>query len=389
VLNVSHLRKQYSTVLAVDDVSLEVKRGQVVGLLGPNGAGKTTTIRMILNIIQADAGSILFDGKPFSEQIRNSIGYLPEERGLYRKNRLLNTILYFASLKGIGGTDARSRAYGWLKRFDLLNHHESRVDELSKGNQQKVQFIISILNNPELVILDEPFSGLDPINQNLLKDILQELKQQGKAIIFSTHQMDQAEKLCDSICLINRGRVVLDGGIAEVKDRYGKNTVQIEFDGDGSIMKHHVSVKSAHIYEHYAELVLDSRCRTPDFLRELTGTLDVRKFQTTEPSLNSIFLDVVGTSVTAGTPTPPVQVKPALPEASRDERVKKAFRGVLIGIAAIAVIFLVLLFKRTLSWDSAGLFAVILGLSLYKYWTVRNKVRAEIRRKSLGGNSHE
>ena len=294
MLSVSHLRKQYSTVLAVDDVSLEVKRGQVVGLIGPNGAGKTTTIRMILNIIQADAGSILFDGRPFSEAIRNSIGYLPEERGLYRKNRLLNTILYFASLKGIGAGEAKRRAYRWLKRFDLLNHYERRVDELSKGNQQKVQFIISILHNPDLVILDEPFSGLDPLNQILLKDILQELKQQRRAIIFSTHQMDQAERLCDSICLINKGRVVLEGGIAEVKNRYGKNTVQIEFDGDASFLNTHPSVQTSHVYENFAEIILLDNCKPYELIRELSEKLDIRRFETTQPSLNAIFLSLVG-----------------------------------------------------------------------------------------------
>src|ERR1041385_1049620 len=226
MLNASHLRKQYATVLAVDDVSLSVERGKILGLLGPNGAGKTTTIRMILNIIQPDAGSITFEGRPFDESMRNRIGYLPEERGLYRKNKLLNTIVYFASLRGIETDEAKRRAYDWLKRFDLLSYYDRKVEELSKGNQQKVQFIISILHNPQLVILDEPFSGLDPINQILLKDILLELKQQGKAVIFSTHQMDQAEKLCDTICLINRGNVVLEGELREVKQRFGKNSVQ-------------------------------------------------------------------------------------------------------------------------------------------------------------------
>ena len=177
MLNVSHVRKQYATVLAVNDVSLTVERGSIVGVLGPNGAGKTTTIRMILNIIQSDAGSITFDGVPFNESTRNRIGYLPEERGLYRKNKLLPTILYFAGLRGIEQNEAKRRAYDWLKRFDLLTYYDKKVEELSKGNQQKVQFITSILHDPELVILDEPFSGLDPINQILLKDMLIELKQ--------------------------------------------------------------------------------------------------------------------------------------------------------------------------------------------------------------------
>lgn len=294
MLNVSHLRKEFSTVVAVDDVSLQVKRGEVLGLLGPNGAGKTTTIRTILNIIQPDAGSITFDGKLFEGSIRNAIGYLPEERGLYRKNKLLNTILYFASLRGVEIAEAKRRAYEWLKRFDLLNYYERKVEELSKGNQQKVQFIISILHDPQLVILDEPFTGLDPINQILLKDILLELKQRGRAIIFSTHQMDQAERLCDNICLINKGRVVLEGSLVDVKNRYGKNTIHIEYEGDGTSLSSIPSVKAAHVYENFAELVLDGDCQPHEVLRDIASKLAIRKFETSQPSLNTIFLELVG-----------------------------------------------------------------------------------------------
>ncbi|MBI1805336.1 MAG: ATP-binding cassette domain-containing protein [Ignavibacteriae bacterium] len=294
MLNVSHVRKQYSTVLAVDDVSLTVQRGQILGLLGPNGAGKTTTIRMILNIIRPDAGMITFDGKLFDETIRNNWGYLPEERGLYRKSTLLNTILYFASLKGMEKNEAKRRAYDWLKRFDLLNCFNQPVEALSKGNQQKVQFIISILHQPHLVILDEPFSGLDPLNQILLKDILMELKHQERAIIFSTHQMDQAEKLCDILCLISKGRVVLDGEVAAVKNRYGNNTVHLEYDGDGSFLKMLASIKTAHIYENFAELILEDHSSPSDVLREIAQKVDVKKFEMSQPSLNAIFLALVG-----------------------------------------------------------------------------------------------
>jgi ABC-2 type transport system ATP-binding protein len=224
MLKVEHIRKEYSTVVAVDDVSLSVNRGEIFGLIGPNGAGKTTTIRTILNVIKADAGNILFDGFPFNEVIQNKIGYLPEERGLYRKNKLLNTIIYFATLKGIPPLEAKKRGIEWLKRFDLLTYADKKVEELSKGNQQKIQFIIAIIHDPTLVILDEPFSGLDPVNQIVLKDIFMDMKQKGKAIIFSTHMMEQAEKLSDKICLINKGKVVIEGDIHEVKSRFGKNT---------------------------------------------------------------------------------------------------------------------------------------------------------------------
>ncbi len=294
MLGVSNLRKQFSTVLAVDDVSLTAGRGGILGLLGPNGAGKTTTIRMILNIIRPDAGTILFDGRPFDEGVRNKIGYLPEERGLYRKNKLLNAILYFARLRGVESGEARRRAYDWLKRFDLLTTYDRRIEELSKGNQQKVQFIISILHDPDLLILDEPFTGLDPINQILLKDILLELVQSGKAIIFSTHQMEQAEKLCDSICLINRGTVVLSGRLQEIKGRFGQNSVHLEFHGDGSFLSRHPSVRDAHVYENYAEMVLRPESSPGELLRDLASKLDITKFEVTQPSLNAIFLETIG-----------------------------------------------------------------------------------------------
>jgi len=299
MLNVSHVRKQYSTVLAVDDVSLTIQRGKILGLLGPNGAGKTTTIRMILNVIRPDSGSITFDGKPFDESVRDRIGYLPEERGLYRKSTLLNTILYFASLKSIEKNEAKRRGYDWLKRFDLLNYYNQPVEALSKGNQQKVQFIISILHQPHLVILDEPFSGLDPVNQILLKDILMELKDQGKAIIFSTHQMDQAEKSCDSLCLINKGKVVLEGDVPAVKGRYGKNTVHLEFDGDGTFLSDLPAVKKAHLYENFAELLLADGASASDVLQEIAGKVAVKKFEMTQPSLNAIFLELVGSAPAA------------------------------------------------------------------------------------------
>jgi ABC-2 type transport system ATP-binding protein len=294
MLKAVNLRKEFATTIAVDGVSLEARSGEILGLLGPNGAGKTTTIRMILNIIQPDAGSITFNGKPFSEEIRNQFGYLPEERGLYRKNKLLNTILYFASLRGIETAEAKRRAYTWLERFDLLNQYQQRIETLSKGNQQKVQFIISILHDPSLLILDEPFSGLDPVNQILLKDILQELKREGRAIIFSTHQMDQAEKLSDSICLINRGTMVLEGGVKEVKQRFGKNSIHLEYDGDGTFLKQLPFIRDANVYENYAELELGMVVSSREILNAIASKLEVRKFEYIEPSLNSIFLKVVG-----------------------------------------------------------------------------------------------
>jgi ABC-2 type transport system ATP-binding protein len=294
MLAVSQLRKKYQTVVALDGVSFAVGRGEILGLLGPNGAGKTTAIRIVLDILQPDSGSILYDGKRFDPSVRNLVGYLPEERGLYRKNRLLPTILYFANLRGVVGAEAKRRAYAWLKRFDLLAYYDRKVEELSKGNQQKVQFIISILHDPPLVVLDEPFSGLDPVNQIMLKDIFLELKQQGKAIIFSTHQMGDAEKLCDRICLINAGRVVLDGTMQDVKSGYGKNVLRLEFEGDGAFLAHHPAVRSAQLYENYAEIVLKADDLQNELLLAAVERLTVRKFERGEPSLNAIFLELVG-----------------------------------------------------------------------------------------------
>lgn len=294
MLRASNLRKEFSSVLAVDGVSYQVERGEILGLLGPNGAGKTTSIRIILNILQADAGEVTYDGKGFSPEVRNLIGYLPEERGLYRRSKVWDTLLYFAQLRGMDSGTSRTETYNWLKRFNLLNYKEKKVEELSKGNQQKVQFIGAIIHDPLLVVLDEPFSGLDPVNQILFKDIFLELKQRGKAIIYSTHQMDQAEKLSDSLCLINRGRVVLSGGVHEVKKRYGKNSVLVEYDGDGTFLPALPGVRRSNVYQNSAELELESDIVPQVILSYIIGRLDIRKFEVLEPSLHSIFIQIVG-----------------------------------------------------------------------------------------------
>lgn len=297
MLKAEHLRKQFETVLAVDDVSLEVKDGSIFGLIGPNGAGKSTTIRMLLNITKPDSGTITYNSKPFSDSIRNQIGYLPEERGLYKKNGLLDTIIYFSTLRGIPPNEAKKKGMEWLERFNLQSYAKRKVEELSKGNQQKAQFITTILHNPDLVILDEPFSGLDPVNQIVMKDIFNELKQQGRAIIFSTHQMETAEKLCDELCLINRGRIVLEGTIKQAKQRFGTNSLHLEYDGDGTFLSSLPFVKKATVYENYAEISLNGDVSAKEILSAILPNIELRKFEFVEPSLNSIFLEVVGTSV--------------------------------------------------------------------------------------------
>lgn len=297
MLTAKNLRKQYSTVLAVDDVSLEVRRGNIFGLIGPNGAGKSTTIRMLLNITKPDSGVITYDGKPFTDDVRNKIGYLPEERGLYKKNGLLDTIIYFATLRGVTTEEAKKKGMEWLKRFNLQAYAKRKIEELSKGNQQKAQFITTILHNPELVILDEPFSGLDPVNQIVMKEVFQELKQQGKAVIFSTHGMETAEKLCDEICLINRGKIVLEGTLKQIKQRFGTNALHLEYEGDGKFLSSLSFVKKAVVYENYAELALNDEVSSREILSVITPNIELRKFEFVEPSLNSIFLSVVGSTV--------------------------------------------------------------------------------------------
>jgi ABC-2 type transport system ATP-binding protein len=293
MLKVENLRKVFSSKVAVNDVSFHVNKGEIFGYLGPNGAGKTTTIRMILNIISPDSGSVFFDGSRFSEETKNRIGYLPEERGLYRKNKLMDMILYFAGLKNMEPGKAKKEARKWLEKFELRGFEQRKIEELSKGNQQKVQFIISILHDPELLILDEPFSGFDPINQDLLKEMLIELKNQGKTIIFSTHQMEQVEKLCDNLCLINDGDVILSGSLREIKKKYGNNAIRMEFDGDGSFLKNYPGLIRTNVFEKYAELLANDNFASNKFLADVISKVEVRKFEVAEPSLHSIFVDSI------------------------------------------------------------------------------------------------
>jgi ABC-2 type transport system ATP-binding protein len=296
MLQVENLKKTYAEKVAVNNVSFKVDKGEIFGLLGPNGAGKTTSIRMALNIILPDSGRVLFDGNPFTEETKNRIGYLPEERGLYRKNRLGDTIAYFGSLKDMPPGEIKKQSAFWLNRFELKGREISKIEELSKGNQQKVQFIISILHNPETLILDEPFAGFDPINQDLLKEILIELKNQGKTIIFSTHQMEQVEKLCDNICLINEGNIILSGKLRDVKKNYGNNSIRIDYSGDASFIKTFPEIKHSNIFENYAEIIVNGNFSIRNFLDEANKKLEIRKFEVAEPSLHSIFVEKVGDS---------------------------------------------------------------------------------------------
>jgi len=297
MLSVQHLTKQFASVLAVDDVSFDVPAGSIFGLIGPNGAGKTTTIRIMLRILEPDGGTVTYNGAPFTDATRDTLGYLPEERGLYKKSRLIDALLYFAELRGMQRTAAKVAALRWLERITLSEYAHRKVEELSKGNQQKVQFVGAVMHDPSIVVLDEPFSGLDPVNQNIFKDILLELKQKGKTIIFSTHQMDQAERLSDALCLINKGRVVLSGTVRDVKKRYGRNTLHIEFDGDGSFLTAMQGVQNVVLYEHSAELELMTGLTPRDIIAHINPRLELRKVEMLEPSLHAIFLQTVGGNV--------------------------------------------------------------------------------------------
>jgi ABC-2 type transport system ATP-binding protein len=292
MIRAEHLDKWFSNVHAVDDLTLEARNGEISGLIGPNGAGKSTTIRMITNIIHPDSGSISYDDAPFSETVRRKIGYLAEERGLYQKARILETIVHFARLRGLDEKSGRRNALQWLKRFDIENAEKRRIEELSKGNQQKVQIIISLIHEPEYVILDEPTSGLDPVNQELMKQIITELREQGRIIIYSTHQMELAERLCDRISLINKGKVVLSGSVEDVRQSHGGNNVLVEFEGDGAFLSELAPVVEADVQNNYAELQLQPEATLNDLLPHL-ASLRVGRIERIRPTLNAIFIDTV------------------------------------------------------------------------------------------------
>src|SRR5262245_26977535 len=228
----SRLRKTYAATVAVDDITLEVRPGEVFGLLGPNGAGKTTLIRMLIDIIAPDSGAILLDGRPLGSEERRLIGYLPEERGLYRKEKVLDILIYFGMLKGLDRRTARARSLEWLERLGLAGVARRRADSLSKGMQQKVQIAATLLHDPDIVVMDEPFSGLDPLNTVLVKDLLRERRSRGRLVILSTHQMPMVEELCDRVAMIDHGRLVLYGELEEIRRRHGESIVLVAADAD-------------------------------------------------------------------------------------------------------------------------------------------------------------
>lgn len=297
MLKLNAVTKAYDGKIAVRELSLSIGRGEIYGMLGPNGAGKTSAIRMICGITLPDSGSVEFLGAPMRPELQSKIGYLPEERGLYKKMKVAEQLVYFAELKGVPRAEAKRKASEWLKRFEIDAWAEKKVEELSKGMQQKVQFIAVVLHEPELLILDEPFSGLDPINSELVMDVILELKNAGKTILFSTHRMEQVEKICDAICLINDGEKILDGAVREIKRAHGKNMLHIEFDGSDRFIEVAAALGKVEIRDRqpkYAELKLLGDAKPRDVLALIDGETELTRFELAEPSLKEIFIQRVG-----------------------------------------------------------------------------------------------
>jgi ABC-2 type transport system ATP-binding protein len=297
-VSIEHITKSFGEFTAVSELSLAVYPGRVYGLLGPNGAGKTTTIRMIVNITAPDSGRIKVFGRQITSASQDRIGYLPEERGLYKKMKVGDQIKFFAALKNVSTKEADLRLDRWLARLQLTDWKNHRTGQLSKGMQQKVQFLNAIIHEPDLLILDEPFSGLDPVNVEVLKEIVLELKAAGKTIIFSTHQMELAEKICDDICLINRSRKVLEGSIREVKRRFSRNAVALRLIGGEAVLEDGSVISKIQRHSDGLEVLLAEGATAQALLKKLLAAdATIERFEMIEPSLHDIFIEKVTESV--------------------------------------------------------------------------------------------
>jgi ABC-2 type transport system ATP-binding protein len=293
VVELAGVTKAYESKIAVNNLSLSIEAGQMFGLLGPNGAGKTSSIRMMMGITIPDSGSIRLFNTPFERKSLERVGYLPEERGLYKKMKVLDQLIFFGELHGLTAAEARKRAIEWAKRMEIAESLLKKTEELSKGMQQKIQFISCLLHDPGLIIMDEPFSGLDPVNAILLERTLIELKDQGKAIVFSTHRMDQVEKLCDSICLIDKGKAVLAGKVREIKASYERNRVIVEFEGSSSFLNS-TEIAESNNYSGHVEIRLKDHGDAQKLLHEAAAVATIYRYELVEPSLEEIFIQTVG-----------------------------------------------------------------------------------------------
>jgi ABC-2 type transport system ATP-binding protein len=305
-LTVEHINKWFGQFQAIKDLSMEVKEGALFGFLGPNGAGKTTTMRMILDILRPDSGSITWNSKDVRQVPRRNWGYLPEERGLYPKMRVDEQLLFLARLNGVSKQDAEKALGEWLERFQITVNRTRKLEELSKGNQQKVQFLAAILHNPAILIMDEPFSGLDPVNANVLKEAFLEMHRRGKTIIFSTHQLEQVEELCEDAVIINKGQSVVQGSVREIKRQHGRNVARLKLDNDPEATWL-ATLEGVHVTKRrqdYIEMQLQANFN-PNLIVEAAlqhgGIISL--FELTEPSLTDIFIELVGTSALPGAPS--------------------------------------------------------------------------------------
>jgi ABC-2 type transport system ATP-binding protein len=285
--------KSFSGHVAVRELSLEVPTGSVFGLLGPNGAGKTTTLRMVMDILGPDSGEVEILGRPADEAARDRIGYMPEERGLYPRMVLEEQLVFMAAIKGMPRREASERLGPWLERLGLAEWRKRKVNELSKGMQQKAQFVATVLHEPDILIMDEPMSGLDPVGMDVMREVMLDLVRRGATIVLSSHQMDTVERLCDRVVLINRGEKVLDGAVREVKARHGKNTVVLAYEGDGSFLASLPGVVRVSEFGQHVEIRMADGADPQPLLREAAARLRVRRFEIVEPSLHDIFVETV------------------------------------------------------------------------------------------------
>lgn len=296
MLSVSHITKSYGDFRAVNDVSFETRQGQILGLIGPNGAGKSTTIRIIMNILCQDSGSIMYNNTVFSQSDKDIIGYLPEERGLYKKEKVCDILIYLAQLKSCDKHTINKNIDYWLGRFNLSEWKDKKIDMLSKGMAQKIQFISTILHDPKIIVLDEPFSGLDPVSSDELLAIITELKADGKIVLFSTHVMEQAEKICDHIVMLNHGKKILDGSVDEIKQNFGENTVSLECRGEAEWLSTLDAVENLYAQGKNYTLTLKKSVSADNFLQTLVNSasrpanFEIQSFKVNEPSLHSIFV---------------------------------------------------------------------------------------------------
>ena len=303
IVELQKVRKVYDTKVAVNDVSFNIEPGTMFGLLGPNGSGKTSTIRMMIGMTVPDAGAVSLFGQPFTRKNLHRVGYLPEERGLYKKMKVMDQLIFLGQLHGLDAATASQRSHVWCERLQISGSIDKKTEELSKGMQQKIQFISTLLHEPELIIMDEPFSGLDPVNASILMDTLLDLRKQGRSILFSTHRMDQVEKLCDAISLIHNGHLVLTGTMREVKSQYPRNRVEMVFEGDTGFLQH-PSIEDVKLFNDLAEIKLhtvdgiapDAQPLLADAIRRGTR---ITRFEVKEPTLEEIFIETVGGTIDA------------------------------------------------------------------------------------------